>query len=430
MKGQRDLVNNIRSVMEPVNPVPASAYESDTLYQADLADRIAELRLSEQTQPGRDRREGSRGAGAWRVAAPALSGLAVVAVVVSLALAGGSANHSAGQHHLTGPAAAAGSPPRYYVTINNKGFLTFKPSMLIVHSTLTGKTIASLKLPKSKGLYGWVTAAKSDREFYIVGDRTPGHFLSAAGLYRLRLAQNGRVASFTTLSTNLGIAEADNIDGIALSPDGTKLAVAVEITHGYTPQAEIEVIPLSRAPARVWIDRQFGEYPWYPVWTSNKDIAFLWWDHLKKPYADFIARVQERLLNTAAPGSSLLSSRVLVTASDKLGFIGTALAAPRGGPIIAGAATDVPAIGPHGKATVRLVAISPKTGKVIKVFFSHVVRYHTTFGRANANVFYRVTGLDASGRDVLGYYPHFGYLTGGVVTPLPSGPGLAVSAAW
>jgi len=363
-----------------------------------------------------------------------LSGLAVAAVVVILTLAGGSTGRSAGQGHGTGPAVGtAAGLPRYYVTINNKGFLTFKPSTLIVHSTLTGKTIASLKLPKSKGLYGWVTAAKSDREFFIVGDRTPGHFLSDAGLYRLRLARNGHVTSFTTLSSNLGFAEADNIDGIALSPDGANLAVAVEITHGYTPQAEIAVIPLDHhAPRRVWIDRQFGEYAWFPVWTSNKDIAFLWWDHLKKPYVDFVARIQERLLNTAAPGSRLLSSRVLATASDKLGFIGSALATPRGGPIIAGAAKDVPAIGSHGQATVRLVAISPKTGKVTKVFFSRVVRFRTTNGRANADTLFRVLGVDATGRDVLGYYPapHFGDLTGGVVTPLRSGPGIAISAAW
>src|SRR5215472_2872183 len=363
MKGERELVNKIRSVMEPVNPVPVSAFESDTLYQADVADRIAELRLSEHrfsenglsqdglsengysadggprrasrprmagrprgaTRPrmagrprGATRRRGvdlpgwpgragwpawdrARPSHAWRVTAPVLSGLAVAAVVVILTLAGGSTGRSAGQGHGTGPAVGtAAGLPRYYVTINNKGFLTFKPSTLIVHSTLTGKTIASLKLPKSKGLYGWVTAAKSDREFFIVGDRTPGHFLSDAGLYRLRLARNGHVTSFTTLSSNLGFAEADNIDGIALSPDGANLAVAVEITHGYTPQAEIAVIPLDHhAPRRVWIDRQFGEYTWFPVWTSNKDIAFLWWDHLKKPYVDFVARIQERLLNTA-----------------------------------------------------------------------------------------------------------------------------------
>jgi hypothetical protein len=437
MKGERELVSKIRSVMEPANPVPVGACESDTLYQADVADRIAELRLSEHrfsehARDSRDKREGSRSADAWRVAAPVLSGLAVVAVVVSLALAGGSVGQSAGHHDGKGPAVGtAAGLPRYYVTINDKGFLSFKPSTLIVHNTLTGKTIASLKLPKSKGLYGWVTAAKSDREFYIVGDRTPGHFLSAAGLYRLRLAQNGHVASFTTLSTNLGLGEANNIDGIALSPDGASLAVAVEITHKFTPKAELVVIPLNHGPDRVWIDQQANEFIWRPVWTSNTDIAFEWWDHLKGPEGNFTAgRTQERVISTAAPGSSLLSARVLATASDKLGFIVTAVAAPRGGPIIASADKNVPASGNDGSATVRLVAISPKSGQVVKVFSSRVVPFHTATERVDADSLYEVLALDATGKDALVEIPRFGDLTGGVFTRLSGGAGIVAAAAW
>lgn len=449
MREERALVNKIRLVMEPVNPVPAGAHDSDVLYQADLASRIAALRQSDHglsehafsengvsengvSVGGRLRlagRDGGRGAGVWRAAAPVLSGLAVVAVVVSLTLAG----RSPGEPRHTGPATGgAVSLPRYYLTINNKTFLDFKPSRLVVHSTRTGKVIASLLLPKSKGLYGYASAATSDREFLIVSDRTPGHFLSDAGLYRLRLARDGHVTSFTTISTNLGLGQANNIDGIALSPDGTKLAVAVEITHGYTPEAEIVVIPLDHAPRRVWIDRHLGEFLWNPVWTSNKDIAFLWWDHLTATTFPSPGRTQERLLNTAAPGSSLLSSRVLTTASAKLGFISSAFATPHGGPIIAVTAQNVPATGSHGQATVRLVAISPKTGKVIKVFSSRVVHFRTMAQRSNADFAYSVRGLDPTGRDVLGYfpYPHFGELTDGRVTLLPSGPGEAITAAW
>jgi hypothetical protein len=457
MNGQRELVNKIRSVMEPANPVPASTY-GDVRYQADVADRIAALRLSENalserrfsergfsgngfsengfsvdgtSAAGRSRRSGHngiRGAGAWRVAAPVLSGLAVAAIVVGVTLAGRSAGEPKHPRPAVGTAAAL---PRYYVTINDNGFLTFKPSTLIVHSTLTGKTIASFKLPKSKGLYGWVTAAKSDREFFIVGDRTPGHFLSAAGLYRLRLAPNGHVTSFTTLSTNLGLGEANNIDGVALSPDGSRLAVAVEITHKFTPKAELVVIPLNHGPARIWIDRQANEFIWQPVWTSNTNVAFLWWDHLKGPEGNFIAgRTQERVLSTAAPGSSLLSARVLATASDKLGFIVSALAAPRGGPIIASAYKNVPASGNHGRATVRLVAISPQTGKVIKVFSSRVVAFHTATGRDDADFRYEVSALDPTGKDALVKLPHFGKLIGGVLTPLSGGAGAVAAAAW
>jgi hypothetical protein len=424
MKGEQELVNKIRSVMEPANPVPVSAYESDVLYQADLADRIAALRR----QPRRRGRDGARSAVAWRVVAPALSGLAVVAVALSLALAGASAGRSPDR---TGPAAgSAAGLPRYYVTINSKGL--FKRFMLVVHGSLNGRTLAWLQLPKSKGINGWVTATRSDREFFIVADRTHGNFYSKQGLYRLRLAPDGHVTSFTTLSTNLGLGQANGIDGIALSPDGASLAVLVELTHLYSPAAELVVIPLNHPQEypRVWLDRQYGEYAWDPIWTSNQDIAFLWKDHLRGTENVFPGRTQERLLNTAAPGSSLLSSRVLATSSAKVGLLSSALALPRGGPIIAGTYKDVPASGNHGRATVRLVAISPTTGKVTKVFFSQVVHFRTFAEHYDADFYYEVLGLDPTGRYVLGHFPRFGELTGGVVTPLPGGPGQVVSAAW
>src|SRR5215472_10395250 len=108
MRGERELVNGVRSVMGPANPVPAGAYEGDTTYLADLADRVTALRSAAVSH---DR----RGSSTWRLVAPALSGLAVVAVVVSLTLAAG---QGPAARRSTGGASAVTSLPRFYVTVN------------------------------------------------------------------------------------------------------------------------------------------------------------------------------------------------------------------------------------------------------------------------------------------------------------------------
>lgn len=66
-----------------------------------------------------------------------------------------------------------------------------------------------------------------------------------------------------------------------------------------------------------------------------------------------------------------------------------AYAAPRGGPIIAAAYQDVPTFGKRGRATLRLVALSPLTGEVSKVFFSKVVSYRSVPSRDEADVTYQ-----------------------------------------
>jgi hypothetical protein len=75
-------------------------------------------------------------------------------------------------------------------------------------------------------------------------------------------------------------------------------------------------------------------------------------------------------------------------------------------------------------------AISPKSGQVIKVLSSSVVPFHTATGRVDADSFYGVLALDATGKDALVEIPRFGNLTGGVFTRLSGGAGIIAAAAW
>ena len=106
--------------------------------------------------------------------------------------------------------------------------------------------------------------------------------------------------------------QAAQLAGIALSPDGSKLAIAL---HGSgSPQAQrdpkIEVITLATGAARQWVwpgtgwvgnFKPIGE----PLsWTADgRMLAFQKWTG---------GNVQVRLLDTTAPGSSLLSARLVV----------------------------------------------------------------------------------------------------------------------
>ena len=436
MRGELELVNAIRAVLAPANPVPAGDFEGDARFEADIAGRVTALRSAglaafDQPEPSRASQraiglDGGRGRTTWRLVAPALSGLAVVAVVVGLALAAGQG--PAARRSSSGPSAGAAPLPRYYITINSKHFN--EPDTVFVHSSLTGRTLGSALIPESEGYFA-AAAARSDRDFFIVADRTIGHLRSTAALYRLRLAENGRVRSFTTISANLGFGD-NTINAIALSPDGTRLAVAVQIPHRKFPEAELVVIPLNHGPRRTWTTRPEPAFILTPTWTSKTNIAFLWWDQLRGNIFNFVARTQVRLLDTTRAGSNLLSSRVLLTSTPtgNLGEINEAFAGPRGGPIIAATARTVPPLSVHGRATARLVALSPATGKVIKVFASKVLRYHDLPGLIATNYFFRVYAVDASGSHALVTAPGFGMLTGGKFAKLPAGPGRIEAVGW
>ena len=84
-----------------------------------------------------------------RAGASMLSGFAAIAVMVSLGLAAQAA-----------PAGAAGgSPPPLYITAN----IVHGHAMVFTHSSATGRTLSSIKLPGAPGGYATVAAARSSR---------------------------------------------------------------------------------------------------------------------------------------------------------------------------------------------------------------------------------------------------------------------------
>jgi hypothetical protein len=389
-------------------------------YQAEIAAVLAELRsdppeLAEPVpldQPRRHRRRDI----AWRVLAPVLSGLAVVAVVTSLMVVAGK------EPSRTPPAAVL---PPFYVTVNG-----FPPHQrVIVHSTKTGQTLASDTLGSRPNTFVTVAATTSYRVFYIVVSAASRHSLT---LYRMTLSKNGRLASLHALARGLMARfNQAQITAIAVSPDGRRLAVAMLVPHGrYVQRGTVAVVPLDgKGPTRAWSAPPGSWFPFDLVWTDSHDVTFLFQDLLSgvdNP-SNTPSRIQIRQLDTTSPGSELLSARVLIT--TRLGFLQDAFASPHGGSIIATVFSNDPGNSVSGIATDRLVEfrLHPHSFSTLGI---HRDRFHNQAQQVKADGFFHLYGIDASGQNVLVASPHFGVLTDRKFSPLPAGPGDVVDAAW
>ncbi len=443
---ERHLVDQVRSVMAAGNPVPGGARDYADLPEAQ--ERVVALhaagaagpRQQEHRMPGVGRAATGRTARrrfgvalsrpARRRLAPAAAALAVIAVVAGLAVASGTApGRPAAGRPATAASAADHGIPRFYVTISGLPPHT----TAVVHDSLTGRPLSRVTIPGSYSSGApSITAAGDDREFVIGASKFLPHDKVATVLYLLRAGAGGRSATLTPLPVRLTPAGSpDAVDGIALSPDGSRLGVALQVpTNGFHPRGEIEVFSLRGGRTRAWTAPGDSALPWDPAWTGARQLSFLWQDHIRGPVSNFTARTQVRVLDTAAPGRDLLAARVLATGGGRLGFIQTAFASPGGGPVIASVYRNVPATGTNGTATVRLVALSTQTGKVISVFAARTVPYHGLAQQNTADGSCQILGTDATGQHALVSCPGFGRLDHGHLTPLPRGSAGILAAAW
>jgi hypothetical protein len=108
----------------------------------------------------------------------------------------------------------------------------------------------------------------------------------------------------------------------------------------------------------------------------------------------------------------------------------SAYASRHNGPIFASIFSNKPANEPRGIATDRLVQFRPNEPHMPLILATHKTRYHNPTQRNNADLFFMVWGIDASGQNVLVTSPHFGVLRDHKFSPLPAGPGELVGAAW
>ncbi len=241
--------------------------------------------------------------------------------------------------------------------------------------------------------------------------------------FRLRFDPATRTVRLTRLAYPAGV-QASQLAGIALSPDGTQLAVALH-------SARIAVFTLATGSARYWVwpgadassgtwvgnDKPGGE----PLsWTADgRILAFQFW-------TESGGITQVRLLDTiSSPGGSLRAARAAVSfvghGQVKTGPIGNSIITPDGTKIVTVASRT------RG-SRYGVMEFSVRTGQPVIPSPAGTI---TSLGP------WDVLWADSSGRTLIvdaqsgpSGAPLTGILHGGRFTPLPGPPVQTSNVAW
>lgn len=341
----------------------------------------------------------------------------------------------------------AGTVPAYYVTLAN--------SYAAVHATATGATLA--RIPTHTPFVG-VAAAADDRTFVLDAQRSiMGPTVRWAGqpaFSLLRLTASGAEQSLTPLTVP-ALPAGGAVTGLALSADGSELAIEVNTGHGNQPGLqEIMIDTLATGATRTWTTTgsadavDSGGFTGSGVdgsqtisWTADsRTLAFDW--------AARSFEVGVRLLDTTASGNNLITdSRLAVVESappDRTAVLKSkdhvsqcvtdGLITPDGSSIICGYSTTIGSVatsshpGGTSSSTSGYIQYSTGTGKVLRVFG---VFGFPGQGPGGDNSLY---WTDATGKALIGGISTRGGIRVGVVvgetfTPLP-GIGYLGGAAW
>lgn len=292
------------------------------------------------------------GAGGWLI--PMAAAAAVVAVAVTLvavrnppraapkAGAGPAASRSAGSVS-TSASVDPEALPSYFVTIDGlevHGPLPApgqsgpakapKADSVIVGETLTGKRLATIAAPAGSTFAG-VTGAADDRMFVLDAVQLTGNpvgFLSATQQrtwYLLRI-RPGATPVQTMTPLDFPLPSGADVNGVALSPDGTKLAVLYQVASSgdgfpYSGPFTLGIYSVTTGAAlRSWTgtDPYHGSYASSSgnglpdpnanlTWTSDGQRLAFAFSSSRGP-----ASVSLREVNLAAPGGNLFTGSTVV----------------------------------------------------------------------------------------------------------------------
>lgn len=437
MNYQHDTIDRVRSIMAPANPVPRDAAIGraadrrglETLNRVLAQPPEKAARARQPGRPGENRR-------IWRVIAPVGATAAVAGLAIGLTLVAQSPKAPVHPPATGAPTAADQGMPRYYVTLAD-----LSPTLLVaVHDSQTGRVLSHISVPGSLGNYREIAADGSDRSYVFTGTFLPPTMqelragTAVPALYRLRVSADGRSETVTRLPVKVQpLARDEALTGMAVSPDGTELALAVETSNSLsgnlTTRGEIVLYSLTGGPTRTWTAP--GDRPALPAglnWISKSELAFVWQDRLRgSANYFFTGRSQIRVLDTSAPGHNMLASRVLLTGGGKLGFIQTAAIGPDGAPITVGT-FRVSSVGGSGTATMLLAQVAP-TGAVEKTFVTYTKSYSGLPQEGAITTPCRVVATDATGQHTLTTCSAFGRIDNGTLSPLADSSG-DYTAAW
>jgi hypothetical protein len=329
-------------------------------------------------EPGRRSGPGRRGSREkWtRRMAPLAAAAAVIAVVAaSLAVAGGAPGHrSRPQPHAARASALAALPP-YYVMLTgrNPDPTVLQPQHAVIRATATGALLSAIGPPSPYSTFISVAGAGNGHTFVLaaeklVVDHVDGGVSQQGApvkFFLLRLAADG-APKLTALPIPPEPASA-GLAGIALSPDGSKLAVAIDSGQG----PRIQVFSTATGSEHDWtwpggggITNNAGGRGQVLSWAADdRTVAFQLWRG---------SNISIGLADTAAsgPGSGRLVFTFAGAATDSahgdITFNGTtALITPDGAAIVCA----VLLAGPRGQVGYGhgFMEISTRAGQLLRM---------------------------------------------------------------
>lgn len=346
------------------------------------------------------------------ILAPAAAAAAVAVIVVASLAISGVIQRLAG----TGPASSSGvfaKVPRFFVALPQI------PGRAVVGATATGAVVGTVAPPKPYTVFTWVAAAGDGRTF--VFGAAPGLDRGPVRFYRLVLDRSAHPAPLVPLPI---APETGTISGLALSPNGSKLAVSLLGPVHDQIGSKIQVFSLATGAGREW------------VWPGNGTIGELypgvstgshsWQANNRTLLFEVNTRTrngspgQLRLLDTAAAAGSLLASstRIPVPSTDVGWQSNNANHRIIGLPLISGDGTKLVAPFFHESAPPKvfgftITEFSVRTGKPVQVLYQR-----RTSSEANST---NVLWVNTSGTAMIAARGNvFGVQTTTTFTPLPA----------
>jgi hypothetical protein len=308
--------------------------------------------------------------------------------------------------------AAVAGMPRHYVTVDH-----FRP-VAEVRDSATGKILSTVPLPRRiDPKLSQIAAAGDGRGFALALFSFP-----RTRFYWLRVSADGRSARLTALNT-APLPPGESADGIAVSPDRSKLAVAIQRSGGQ--RGAVKVVSLATGAAWTWTTGRPG-IPVGVSWADGRRLGFFWGGAGAAQRGSGLWE-----LDTAAPGHALLSGRRILpaeTGGDTVQYAQLTTA----GTAIAAVTYNGTAHVARGTVVGGIVELSARTGRPLRTLLAEHAAHSADPGHPGWYIgSCLLAAADRAGGHLLVSCDRFGRLDRGRFTALPgAAPQTAVAAAW
>jgi hypothetical protein len=329
--------------------------------------QLAALAQPETIHPLRDSAPRRR-SGAARFLAPVAAMVAVAAVAIASAVIAARLPHRGSAPVPAAPELVrSDTVPRFYVLAaqsyvdGGRKFVTYAA----VHSSATGGTLARVTLPGLLSQGGYfapsITGAANDRTFVVMET----NHASAEGivwLFRLQVSASGRSIKVTRLPVHVPPTMA--IDDVALSPDGSRLAMTAQWNCGQNgcQYSGIRVVNLATGAITTWSTHTNGA-PFNGSWAGDNAVAFEWQPGTGRGAGYRVLPV------SSAHGDLLTASQPVASPpAVSTGYVPDALVAPDGKTVITSEVVPYTHLFIHG-AVARIVELNARTGHLERTLY-------------------------------------------------------------